>query len=71
MHNTLRALLLGTVLSMGAVSFGAAPAAAAVNIDGQVQTGGGPVAQSVIGAKARAWTHFLLATARATRIQAM
>ena len=42
MHNTLRALLLGTVLSMGAVSFGAAPAAAAVNIDGQVQHGRRP-----------------------------
>jgi hypothetical protein len=40
--------LLGAALCMGVLGFAAAPAVAAVSIDGQVQTGGGPVAQSTV-----------------------
>jgi hypothetical protein len=48
MHYKIRAHLLGTVLTMGALGFASAPAVAAVNIDGQVQAGSGPVAQSTV-----------------------
>jgi hypothetical protein len=48
MLNNTRAHLLSTVLIMGALSFATAPAKAAVNIEGQVQAGGGPVAHSTV-----------------------
>jgi streptogramin lyase len=48
MRNTLRALLLSAALIMGALGFAGTPALAAVHIDGQVQAGGGPVAQSTV-----------------------
>jgi hypothetical protein len=48
MHNNLRAHLLGTALILGALGWASGPAAAAVTIDGQVQAGGGPVAQSAV-----------------------
>jgi hypothetical protein len=48
MQNKLRAYLLGTALIMGALGFAGAPASAAIHLDGQVQAGGGPVAQSTV-----------------------
>lgn len=48
MYNKMRAHLLSTVLTAGALSLASVPAVAAVNIDGQVQAGGGPVAQSTV-----------------------
>jgi hypothetical protein len=48
MLNSTKAHLLSTVLIMGALSFASVPAAAAVNIEGQVQAGGGPVAHSTV-----------------------
>src|SRR5271170_3894693 len=48
MLNGTRASLLNTVLIMGGLGFGAGSAAAAVNIEGQVQAGGGPVAHSTV-----------------------
>ncbi len=48
MHSKLAARRLGTALIMGALGFAGAPASAAVHLDGQVQAGGGPVAQSTV-----------------------
>ncbi len=48
MQNKLRAHLLGTALILGALGFAGAPASAAIHLDGQVQAGGGPVAQSTV-----------------------
>src|SRR6516162_5876379 len=48
MPNNTRAYLLSTALIMGAFGFATARAEAAVNIEGWVQTGGGPVAQSTV-----------------------
>ena len=48
MHGKLHAHLLGTAFMLGAVGFAGAPAFAAVHLDGQVQVGGGPVAQSTV-----------------------
>jgi hypothetical protein len=48
MLNGTRASLLNTVLIMGGLGFGTGSAAAAVNIEGQVQAGGGPVAHSTV-----------------------
>jgi len=48
MPNNTRVHLLRAALIMGALGFASAPAAAAVHIDGQVQAGGGPVAQSTV-----------------------
>jgi hypothetical protein len=48
MHNSFRVGLLGTTLLMGTAGLAAAPVAAAASIDGQVQAGGGPVAQSTV-----------------------
>jgi hypothetical protein len=48
MQSKLRAHLLGTALILGALGFAGAPASAAIHLDGQVQAGGGPVAQSTV-----------------------
>jgi hypothetical protein len=48
MQSKLRAHLLGTALILGALGFAGAPASAAIHLDGQVQAGGGPVAQSTL-----------------------
>src|SRR6516162_1291709 len=48
MPNNTGAYLLGTALIIGALGFATAPAEAAVNIEGWVQTGGAPVAQSTV-----------------------
>ena len=48
MHNKFRGHLFGTVLTIGAIVLGTASAAAAVRIEGEVQAGDGPVAQSAV-----------------------
>jgi hypothetical protein len=48
MQNKLRVHLLGTALIMCALGFAGTPASAAIHLDGQVQAGGGPVAQSTV-----------------------
>jgi hypothetical protein len=48
MLNNIRAHLLSTMLITGALGFTSVPAAAAVNIEGQVQSGGGPIGESMV-----------------------
>ena len=48
MHNKFRAHLLSVAMTLGMLGFVGARASAAVNIEGEVQAGGGPVAQSTV-----------------------
>jgi hypothetical protein len=48
MHNKFRAHLLSMAMTLGMLGFVGERASAAVNIEGQVQAGGGPVAHSAV-----------------------